>query len=161
MAEERFVLTRHGYEQLKAELAERESEQQARREQLEDIATDVDKQNNDEEAADFDARTMKEFADERVGHLKFVLERAEVIDDDPDPRHINVGDRVIAWDLAAHVNRAFNLVDGEEVGTIEDAVSTDSPVGSALIGHVVGDTISVAVPDGWARYAIRKVESVR
>ena len=159
MAEERFTLTRQGYERLKAELADYEAEQETRREEMEDSHDDVDHL-DDDEGADFDAQTMKEFADERVGHLKFVLERADVHDEDPDPRHINVGDRVIAWDLAAHVNRAFNLVDGEEIGTLDDAVSTDSPVGSALIGHVVGDTISVAVPDGWARYAIRKVERI-
>ncbi|HVU14811.1 MAG TPA: GreA/GreB family elongation factor [Phototrophicaceae bacterium] len=161
MQEEKFVLTRHGYEQLKAELADYEAEQEARREQLESMTDEGNEEDDEDEAADFDAQTMKEFADERVGHLKFVLERAEVIDEDPDPHHINVGDRVIAWDLAARVNRAFNLVDGEEIGTVEDAVSTDSPVGSALIGHVVGDTITVAVPDGWARYAIRKVERIR
>src|SRR3954464_5487518 len=119
MEDEQFILTRQGYERLKAELQEREAEQEERREQLEDIYRDVDHQNNDEEAADFDVRTMKEFADERAGHLKFVLERAQVMDDDPDPRRVNEGDRVIVWDLLAHEEQTFNLVSGEEVGTLD------------------------------------------
>jgi len=160
MEDEQFILTRQGYERLKAELQEREAEQEERREQLEDIYRDVDHQNNDEEAADFDVRTMKEFADERVGHLKFVLERAQVMDDDPDPRRVNEGHRVIVWDLLAHEEQTFNLVSGEEVGTLDDGVATDSPVGQALIGHEVGDVIEVAVPDGWSRYAIRRVERI-
>jgi transcription elongation factor GreA len=160
MESERFLLTRQGYERLQAELAEREAEQSARREQMEDIYRDVDRTNNDEEAADFEVRTMKEFADERVGHLKFVLERADVMDDDPDPQRINAGDRVIVWDVGRREEARFNLVSGEEVGTVEDAVSVDSPVGQALLGKTVGDSVEVAVPDGWSRYAIRRVERV-
>jgi len=159
MEDERFVLTRQGYERLQAELREREAEQEADREQLEEYE-DIDRQNADEEAADFEMRTSKEFADERVGHLKFVLERAQVLDDDPDPQRINEGDRVIAWDLQAREQRTFNLVNGEEIGTLDDGVATDSPVGKALLGHRVGDVIEVEVPDGWSRYAIRRLERV-
>ena len=159
MADERFVLTRQGYEQLQTELREREAEQEERRENLEEYE-DIDRQNGEEEAADFELRTSKEYADERVGHLKFVLERADVLDGDPDPQRINEGDRVVVWDLQAREEQTFNLVNGEEVGTLADAVATDSPVGKALLGHRVGDAIEVAVPDGWSRYAIRRVGQI-
>lgn len=158
MEDERFLLTRHGYEQLTAELADREAEKSQRRGQLEAIYHDVDHSNNDEEAADFDVRTMAEFAEERVGHLKFVLERAQVMDEDPDPQHINAGDRVIVWDLGARKERTFNLVNGEEIGTIGNAVAVDSPVGMALMGKAAGDTVAVEVPDGWSRLMVRRVE---
>jgi transcription elongation factor GreA len=157
MEDEQFVLTRQGYERLQAELTEREAEQEERRENLEEYE-DIDRQNGEEEAADFELRTSKEAADERVGHLKFVLERAQVIDEDPDPQRINEGDRVIAWDLQARQEQTFNLVNGEEIGTLENGVATDSPVGKALLGHRVGDVIEVAVPDGWSRYMVRRLE---
>jgi transcription elongation factor GreA len=160
MEDERFLLTRQGYERLKAELAEREAESRELRGQLEDIYHDVDRSNNDEEAADFDVRTRAEFAEERVGHLKFVLERANVIDEDPDPERINTGDRVIVWDLGAREEQTFNLVSGEEIGTLENAVSVDSPVGKALLGKTVGDSVEVAVPDGWSRLMVRRLERV-
>ena len=159
MDDERFVLTRQGYERLLAELQERESEQEERRENLEEYE-DIDRQNGDEEAADFELHTSKEYADERVGHLKYVLERADVLDDDPDPLRINEGDRVIVWDLQAREEQTFNLVNGEEVATLNDAVATDSPVGKALLGRRVGDVIEVAVPDGWSRYAVRRLARI-
>lgn len=159
MPENEFILTRQGYERLKVELAQLEQEQAERRDQMEDIYRDVAR-TNDEEAADFEVRTMKEYVDERVGHLQYVLERAKVRYDDPNPKRIDSGERVTVWDLEAREERAFNLVSGEEAQGIEDAASTDSPVGKALLGRSIGDTVEVDVPDGWVRYTIRGIEPI-
>lgn len=159
MEPERFALTQTGYARLKAELDALRAEQEERRDQMEDLYRDPDR-NNDEEAAEFDVRTMKEYVDQRIGHLEFVLERADVMEEDPDPQRINAGDRVTVWDLQAREERVFNLVSGEEVGAVDDAVTTDSPVGKALVGQSTGDSIEVEVPDGWARYTIRHVDRV-
>jgi len=35
-----------------------------------------------------------------------------------------------------------------------DRISDESPVGQALLGHRIGDVVSVAVPDGQIRYEI-------
>lgn len=158
-AEDQFTLTREGYDRLQAELEALEVEQQERRGQMEDIYRDVDR-TNDEEAADFEVRTMKEFVDERIGHLRYVLERAEVIEDDPNPHRIDPGERVTVWDLEARQEQVFNLVEGEEAAFIENAVALDSPVGKALLGRSVGDTVEVDVPDGWVRYTVRKIERI-
>src|SRR5215217_7798818 len=115
MENERFTLTRQGYDRLKSELDQLLAEQQEREEQMEDLYRDPDR-NNDEEAAEFEVRTMKEYVDERIGHLQYVLERADVMQEDPDPQRINAGDRVIVWDLQARQEYTFNLVSGEEVG---------------------------------------------
>lgn len=157
MVEERFTLTRQGYERLKAELEQLQSEQQESLDQMEDIYRDVDR-TNDEEAADFDVRTTKEYVDEHLGHLQYVLERAEVIDEDPDPQRINTGDRAVVWDLAARQEQVFTLVDSPEAVYRDNVVATDSPVGKALVGRRIGDMVEVNVPDGWVRYAIRRVE---
>jgi transcription elongation factor GreA len=159
MSEERFPLTRMGYQRLQAELQDALAEQQELTEQLEEIYRDPDR-NNDEEAADFEIRTRKNYADERVGHLQYVLARADVQDEDPDPARVNAGDRVIVWDVDSHVEYTFNLISSAEVGLVEDAVTTDSPVGKALLGRSVGDMIEVDVPDGKERYAIRRVERI-
>jgi transcription elongation factor GreA len=159
MTTDTFALTLTGYERLKAELDALLAEQRELVDEMEDLYRDVDR-NNDEEAADFDVRTRKEYVDQRVGHLQYVLERASVMDEDPDPQRINAGDRIIVWDVEAREELTFNLVTGEESAVIGDAVTLDSPVGKALLGHMTGDTVEVSVPDGWVRYAIRRVERV-
>jgi len=158
-SEERFVLTRAGYEQLKHELDTLEAEHH---EQLAEYS-DVNYSANDpakEEAAYFETRVTKEHTDERIGHLKLVLENAEVVDDDPNPDTIDPGDRVTVWDFTDKRSVQFDLLGSEEVIAGRSGVSLESPVGKALHGKQVGDVVEVEVPDGKARYAIRKIERI-
>lgn len=56
----------------------------------------------------------------------------------------------------------YFIVGPLEADPLEDRVSYESPLGSALIGHKVGDTVEVAAPAGTIRYeimAIRPYES--
>jgi transcription elongation factor GreA len=157
--EERFVLTRAGYEQLKQELNSLEAEQ---REQLAEYS-DVNYSANDpakEEAAYFETRITKEHTDERIGHLKLVLEHAEVVDDDPNPDTIDPGDRVTVWDFTEKRTVQFDVLGSEEVIAGRHGISLESPVGKILHGKRIGDVVEVEVPDGKAKYAIRKIERI-
>ena len=64
------------------------------------------------------------------------------------------------WDFKERKPLQFDLVGGPEVINGREGVAIDSPVGKALQGHRVGDVIEVEVPDGAARYAIRKIERI-
>ncbi len=80
--------------------------------------------------------------------------------DDPHPKQIDPGERVTVWDLGAREEQVFDLVDGEEAEYDEQSVSTDSPVGKALLGRSIGDTVELDVPDGWVRYCVLSVERI-
>ena len=157
MAEDRFVLTRDGYETLQRELNELEALYQR---QLADFADVNDDEPANEEGAYFDRRVIKERTEERVGHLRLVLEHAEVVDEDPDPTRIDPGDRVTVMDVGTREVSQFDLLGGEEVVIGQEGISIDSPVGKALIGRREGDVVEVAVPDGQVKYAIRKIERI-
>jgi transcription elongation GreA/GreB family factor len=60
--------------------------------------------------------------------------------------------------MEAHEEMTFRLVSGEEVTHGVRGISLDSPVGQALLNRQIGDVITVRVPDGVARYAIRRIE---
>lgn len=158
MAEERIPLTREGYETIQRELEEARERVQRATEQLADLHNSPDEQNM-EEGAEFDVKTTRERFDERARHLEFVLSRAEIIEDDPDPERVNVGDCVVCWDFAERQERTFAIVSSEEAIQTQQGLSADSPVGKALIGKRVGDIIDVEVPDGSARYSIRRMET--
>lgn len=159
MAEEQFVLTPNGYEQLKQELAELEARRQDETERLADTIDDVDP--STEMAAYFDARTMQEQTDQRIIYIKRVLEQAEILGEDPDPTRVDPGDRVFVWDITAREELHFDLLGSAEV-VVNDGkgVSIESPVGRALLGRSVGDVVEVEVPDGKTRYAIRNIERI-
>jgi transcription elongation factor GreA len=163
MAEEPFVLSAAGYDILKQELAALEAEHRERQADFADVNADDDPAR--EEGAYFEARTSKEHVEERIGHLKLVLSRAEVLKDDPDPKRIDPGEQVTVWDIADKRERVFNLVSGDEAVYARDEisgqeVSLDSPVGKALLGKGLGDVIEVDVPDGRAKYAIMRIEQL-
>lgn len=159
MDSERFSLTRDGYEALKRELELLEARY---KDQLANYG-DVNYSAFDPtpaEASYVETKTEKEMTEERIGHLRFVLERAEVLEDDPDPQRVDPGDRVTVWDFATKQEQQFDLISGEEIINGRHGVSLDSPVGRALIGHHIGDVVEVDVPDGKTRYAIRKLERI-
>ncbi len=160
MAEERFVLTRAGYEELQAELRRLEAKRQdemAGYPEMQPFDTDP----SHEEGAYDNAREDKETTDSRIGHLKLVLEHADVLgDEDPNPGRVDPGERVTVYNVVERTTREFDLIGREEAIAGRRGVTVDSPVGQALLGRRVGDVVTVDVPDGQAKYAIRKIERI-
>src|SRR5258708_38619951 len=114
MVEERFSVSRGGYENFQRELQDMES----RREQQLAALTEFDYTDLDtgrEEAAYDETRETKEDIEQRIGHLKLGLENAEVIDEDPDPERINPGDRAVVWDFNERRLLTFELRCSEEL----------------------------------------------
>ena len=155
MVDERITLTRAGYDKLTKELAQLEEMQRGEIEQVADAFDDSDFGDN---AVFYDAVFDKDRLTQRVNNLRHVLARADVIDEDPDPSRVSPGDRVTVWDMEAHEELTFRLVSGEEVTHGVRGISTDSPVGLALMDKKIGDVVTVKVPDGIVRYAIRRIE---
>ena len=158
MAEERFHLTRDGYNLLKRELEVLERRYQEQAANFADVNYNIDI--SKEEAAYFETRVMKEHTGERIEHLKYILQRAEVVDEDPDPLRVNPGERVTVWDFDTNEARQFDLIGSPEAVYGREGVSIESPVGKALLNRKIGDVVEVEVPDGRVRYAIRSIEQI-
>src|SRR4051794_6049624 len=124
MAEERFVLTRAGYEELQRELAELEQREQGQLANYADVNYSSDP--SKEEAAFVETKVEKERTEERIGHLKLVLQNAQVVDEDPDPTTIDPGDRVTVWDFGERQTLQFDLLGSEEILGGRTGVSLDS-----------------------------------
>jgi transcription elongation factor GreA len=166
VADDKFILTQTGYEQLKRELERLIEAEKAQREMLLDAQGDaVGEDDNPDVGQHFDAKTRKEWTDEKIGHLQFILDRAEIYDD-PNPLCIDPGERVTLWDLEAKEEFQLDVLSSAEitmranVGPGVRDVSSASPLGQALVGRCVGDVVEVEVPDGIVRYAVRKIEAI-
>ena len=169
MAEERekFILTQEGYDNIKQQLAELEVDEKEERVQFADAVNDKAGGDDDDSdvAVEFDARARKERTNEKIGHLRFVLERAEIYTD-VNPDKIDIGERVTLWDLETEDEFQLDVVSSAEVTTriktnpdVKDA-SDDAPIGKALLGKGIGDIVEVETPDGIIRYAVRKIEAI-
>ncbi len=167
MADEQFILTPAGYERLQSEIGALEAELAERRATLAEGEDDRDNMSGNDEGAFFETKTNMENLTEKINHLRFVLQRAEIRTEDANPRKIDPGERVVVWDVDAREELTFDLLSAPEVQstyTVDDGgrnIAIDSPVGQALLGHKVGDVVTVEVPDGKVRYAIRKIEEIK
>lgn len=154
----RIYITRAGYELLERELKYLTTERnQEMTEQIGDAGDDTDIA---EEGAFLDSIRERGVLDARINALKRALADVEIIDEDPDPNAASPGDRVVVWDLQERREETFDLLGSAEVAHGRGGVSIDSPVGRALLGKRVGDLIEVEIPDGKARYTIRRLEQI-
>ena len=163
MAEEQFVLTPAGYQNLQNQLAELLARRGSEVTDLDEVDEDSGNLEGEEAGAFYESKTSLEHIDERIGHIRFVLERAKVETEDPNPHGVDPGEEVVLWDFIDRKERTFCVIDGEEAQMTYNrldrgaVVSSDSPVGRALLGAKLGDVVEVEVPDGKARYAVRRI----
>jgi transcription elongation factor GreA len=91
----------------------------------------------------------------RIRHLETQLANAEVID-----TGTLAGDRVIfgatvqVRETENDEEKAFRLVGADEANPQKGWISIQSPVGRALVGKQIGDTVEVRVPRGILSYEI-------
>ncbi len=156
---ERIVLTREGYKKLENELNYLMTE--GREEVAQSLSDAGDDTDIAEEETFRDAVDQKSMLEARITQLKHILADAKIIDDDPDPNTASPGDRVIVWDHQEKTELVFDLLGGAEIAVgRRHGVSIDSPVGKALLGKRLGDTVEVQTPDGTATYTIRRFEKI-
>lgn len=98
------------------------------------------------EQAELEARILK---------LDTIIRNSEVLDESEiDPEHVSIGSIVKVMDFEFDEEVEYTIVGATEADPFENKVSNDSPIGMALIGKGVGDTVEVQVPDGLVKMKI-------
>lgn len=70
---------------------------------------------------------------------------------------IKIGSTVKLLDLDTGFQRTLTILSSHNFAPKANTASSSSPIGKALLGHTVGETITVKIPDGIVRYKIQKV----
>ena len=106
------------------------------------------------ENADYSAAKEKQRnIDKRIQFLESVIENAQVIDlDSLSGNRVIFGAKVMTEDEDGNKMECRILSDIESDG--RKIISCTSPVGRALIGHCVGDTCMVKLPNGEKEFEI-------
>ncbi len=94
--------------------------------------------------------------DARIRDLEQTLQRAEIIRRDPKDDSVGLGSTVTLRGEDGEVE-TWVLVSPEEANTLDGTISTESPVGRALIGCHAGDSPTVATPGGSYVYTVLQV----
>lgn len=93
----------------------------------------------------------------RIYELEQTLERAEVIQREDGAETIGLGSKVTLRSDDGE-EETWILVSPQEANTLDGTISTQSPVGEALIGRRVGDSATVRTPSGTIVYTVVAVE---
>lgn len=150
------ALTREGYAQLEAELAALKSQRGQAIEEIQRAAADKDFRENAPLEA---AREQRGHLEGRIRELEEALKSATIIDEKAAVKlKADIGDSVVARDLASGEERHYMLVSPREVDPVRGKISSVSPIGKAIIGHGQGDIIEVVAPAGKVRYQIMELK---
>jgi len=97
-------------------------------------------------------------ADAQVEQLEEIIALASIVPPDAIPSDVvTLNSRAVFEDVGTGTHHQITLVLPNELDPAGGSVSVISPIGSALLGRAVGDTVEVHVPHGRTRH-VRLVE---
>src|SRR5579863_3503979 len=103
------------------------------------------------------AKERQGMVNARLGQLRARLRELSMIDVSRIPRdRAGLGSSVTVLDLTKDEEIVYKLVTSEEANVAEGRISTTSPIGRALLGKQVGDTVKFQIPGG-----VREMEIVQ
>ena len=152
MAED-IVLTPSGKKKIEEELAHLKSvEMPALSERIRDARALGDLSENFDYQ---DAKRQQGFVAGKMADLQAILDRARIVEEaGPGSEVVGVGSTVGVKDLDYDDEFSYTLVGSYEADPANDKISSSSPVGKALMGRKVGDTVEIDTPGGRANYQI-------
>jgi transcription elongation factor GreA len=104
-----------------------------------------------------EARHELELLDRRLALLDERLFGAKVVKPRPDGE-VDLGERVTVLDLESAETTDYRVVGSGESDPPAGEVSSESPIGAALLGGRVGDVVEVDAPGGRRRLAIVELD---
>jgi len=152
----RIPITKKGYEALQAELERyKKVERPKNIRDIEEARAHGDISENAEFEA---AKERQSHIDGRIRDLEHKLAEAQIIDtSNLSTEKVVFGATVTVKDLQSDKEQRYTLVGQDEADLKNGKISVQSPVGRALIGKRVGDTLEVQTPAKVAEYEVLNI----
>jgi len=152
----RIPITKKGYEALQAELERyKKVERPKNIRDIEEARAHGDISENAEFEA---AKERQSHIDGRIRDLEHKLAEAQIIDtSNLSTEKVVFGATVTVKDLQSDKQQRYTLVGQDEADLKNGKISVQSPVGRALIGKRVGDTLEVQTPAKVAEYKVLNI----
>ena len=155
MAEKQF-LTKKGYEERVALL---ENLKVVRRKEVAQKLKEAREQGDLSENAEYDAaKDEQRDIEAQIVELENILKNAEIIqDNDKSKDKIKMESVVKLHDVEYDEDIEYTIVGSSEADSLNNKISNESPVGKALLGKQVGDTVTVETPAGEFSYKVLSI----
>lgn len=156
-AEDKVVMTREGYDKLKAELVSLRTDGRTEiAAKLEEARAFGDLSENAEYHS---AKEEQEKLENRISQLEYQLSKAQIVEaEDIDISMVGVGTTVTLDDLDTGKNYVYTLVGTEEADIKKNRISAASPVGKALMGKRTEEEVMVRTPRGIRHLRVQNIQ---
>ena len=147
MQEKKNILTYEGLRKYEEELHDLKV---VKRQEVAQKIKEAREQGDLSENAEYDAaKDEQRDIEARIEELEKILKNAEVVvEDEVDLDKINIGCIVKILDVEYSEELEYKIVGSTEANSLKGKISNESPVGKALIGHKVGDTVTFTIVRG-------------
>jgi transcription elongation factor GreA len=155
MSEKQVPLTREGKTKLEQELEDLRAQRRTVAERIHNAQEQGTSQNDAEYD---DAKQEQGRLEGRVLEVEDILRRAVMIDEKEASKagRIVVGSNVEVEQEGKR--RQYQIVGAPEADPANGRISNESPVGAALLGRGVGDSVDVNVPKGVIKVKVVKID---
>ena len=148
-------LTAEGAERLQLELENLKGP--ARRQLSERLRAAIEMGDLSENADYISAKEEQGFLEGRIIELEIILRNTVIIDDmEQDLERVGIGDHVTIQE-DDYPEETYHLVGPKEADPRKGKISHESPIGKALMGHQVGETVTADIPNGKIVLKILKI----
>ena len=93
------------------------------------------------------AKKDKNRNESRIRYLERMLKTAVIVSDQSEDGVAGINNRITVYFPEDDEEETFKLVTSIRGNSLNGYISTESPIGKAIFGHKVGDTVSVKVSD--------------
>ena len=150
------ILTYEGLKKLEDEL---ENLKVVRRKEVSQKIKEAREQGDLSENAEYDAaKDEQRDIEARIEELEKTLKNAEVVvEEEADLDKVSIGCSVKILDCEFDEELEYKIVGSTEANSLKGKISNESPVGKALLGKQVGDTVTVETPAGEFSYKVLSI----
>ena len=145
--QKKFRMSQKKYDELRAEL---EYMKTVREKEVADQVKEARSFGDLSENSEYDeAKNEQGLVEARIAEIESMLKNVKVIDEkNIKTDSIDVGNRVKVHDESFDEEIEYTIVGSSESNPMEFKISDESPIGRALIGAVIGETVRAETPGG-------------
>ena len=151
------ILTPEGLEKLQEEL---ETLRTTRRREVAERIKEAREFGDIAENSEYDdAKNEQAQLEARILQLEQQLRNARVVDaEHVSTESVSIGARVTLRDLATRKSTEYSVVGSAEADPRNHRLSSESPLGKAVLGRKKGEKITVSTPRGALEYQVMKIQ---
>lgn len=91
------------------------------------------------------AKKDKNSNESRIRYLERMLKNAQIISDESKPDEVGINDTIVVYFEDDEEEETYRLVTSIRGNSLAGLISTESPIGKAVLHHRVGDRVEVKV----------------